>query len=118
MCEKWAAALEAMDNHRKKIGITGVAGIAQKNDDGTIDIQLKDCGQVFNDWGNLYAVACSKLMEMVRTGLPSGTLTPLAGEFSDFVGGTLDGNLYVTFTGAAGHLDLEVAKVGLNLLQS
>lgn len=117
MTEKWAAAFSEMEKHAQKIEIKGIAGIAQRNKDtGIIDIKLKYCGQDFNDWGNLYSVACAKLMEMVRTGQPSGTLTPLAGEFSDFVGGTLQGELYVTFTGAAGHLDLEVAKVGLDFL--
>ena len=116
MNEKWNKAFEVMISQADALGIKGVMGIAFKNVDGKIDLQLLAHGKEYDGWGNFYSIACSKLMEMVRTGQPSGTMTPLAGEFENFGGGTLSGNYYVTFTGAEGHLDLQVAEAGLNVL--
>ena len=116
MNQKWNDAFDAMHAKATELGIVGVAGIAHKDTDGEFTLQLRDFGKEFDSWGNFYAIACSKLMEMVRTGAPSGTMSPLAGEFENFGGGTLTGNYFVTFSGAEGHLDLEVAEAGLNVL--
>jgi|GEM_PF-3088841 len=114
--DKWNEAFAKMAEKADELGIKGVMGIAEVAPDGKIQLQLLEHGKKYDGWGNFYSIACSKLMEMVRTGNPSGTLTPLAGEFEDFVGGTLSGNYYVTFSGAEGNQDLEVAEVGLNVL--
>ena len=116
MNEKYDQAFEAMKAKALELKVVGVIAIAEKTADGEINIQLQKCGKDFDNWGNFYSIACSKLMEMVRTGLPSGTMTPIAGEFENFEGGTLAGNYYVTFSGAAGEIDLEIATVGLDIL--
>lgn len=114
--DKWNKAFKAMATTADKLDIKGVMGIAEKTTNGELTIQLREHGKEFDSWGNFYSIACSKLMEMVRTGQPSGTMSPLAGEFENFGGGTLNGNYYVTFSGAEGHQDLEVAEVGMNIL--
>jgi len=114
--EKWNKAFEAMSTKATAMGIVGVMAIAEKDANGKISMQLVEHGKEFDSWGNFYSIACSKLMEMVRTGQPSGTMLPLAGEFENFGGGTLNGNYYVTFSGAEGDQDLEVAEVGMNIL--
>ena len=114
--EKWNKAFEAMAATADELDIKGVMGIAEKETNGEFTMKLREHGKEFDSWGNFYSIACSKLMEMVRTGQPSGTMTPLAGEFENFGGGTLAGNYYVTFTGAEGHLDLQVAEAGMNVL--
>ena len=114
--DKWSEAFEKMAVTADELGIKVVMGIAEKTTDGEFTMQLREHGKEFDSWGNFYSIACSKLMEMVRTGKPSGTLSPLAGEFENFGGGTLNGNYYVTFSGAEGHQDLIVAEVGMNIL--
>jgi len=114
--DKWKEAFKAMATTADELGIHGVMGIAKKCNDGRIEMQLLEHGKGFDRWGNFYSIACSKLMEMVRTGQPSGTMSPLAGEFENFGGGTLNGNYYVTFSGAEGHQDLIVAEAGMNVL--
>ena len=113
MKDTWNNAFAQMEAKAKELNITGIAAIATLLADGSMRMELKTYGKTFDDWGNYYAIACSKIMEMVRTGAPSGTLTPLAGEFSDFVGGIVQGDTYLTFTGATGEQDLEVAQAGL-----
>jgi len=114
--EKWNKAFEKMAATADELDIKGVMGIAEKGTNGEITMKLREHGKEFDSWGNFYSIACSKLMEMVRTGQPSGTMTPLAGEFENFGGGTLNGNYYVTFSGAEGHQDLIVAEAGMNVL--
>lgn len=122
--EKWSQAFEAMRGKALELEAVGIMAIAEKTANGEIDMQLQSCGKDFDGWGNFYSIACSKIMEMIRTGKPSGTLAPLAGEFENFVGGTLAkasngmlvGDYYVTFSGAAGEIDLEIAQVGLDIL--
>ena len=118
MDEILKAAFHEMEVKASEYGATGVMAIAWKSSDGKIKMILQACGKEFDDWGNYYSIACAKIMEMVRTGKESGTLEPLAGEFKDFVGGTLDRNYYVTFSGAEGHVDLEIAKIGLEILMA
>jgi len=118
MNAKWNRAFEKMAAKGSKLEVTGVMAIAKKEADGKISMQLQEYGKEFDDWGNFYSIACAKIMEMVRTGEDSGTKTPLAGEFENFDGGILSDDYYVTFSGAEGHIDLEIAKVGLNVLLS
>ena len=115
---KWNQAFEAMKTKAAELEVVGVMAIAKKEADGKIRMELQTFEKEFDDWGNFYSIACSKIMEMVRTGIPSGTKKPLAGEFENFEGGTLSGDYYVTFSGAEGHIDLEIAKIGLETLLS
>jgi hypothetical protein len=115
MKESWSKAFEKMAAKAAELNAKGVMAIAEKVQDGSIKMELKTLGNEFNDWGNIYAVACCKIMQMVRTGSDSGQPTKLVGEF-DFVGGTVRDNIYVAFSGSTGEIDLEIAKAGLQEL--
>jgi len=118
MNAKWQQAFEKMAEKASQLEITGVMAIAKKETNGKISMELQDCGKEFDDWGNFYSIACAKIMQMIRTGEDSGTNTILVGEYSGYTGGTLNGEYYVTFSGAEGEIDLKVAKVGLGVLMS
>lgn len=118
MNTKWNVAFEQMRIKANELGATGVMGIAKKAAGGQVDLQLRECGKEYDENCNFAAIVSGKILEMVRTGKQSGTLTPLLGEFDNFMGGVTTDNYYVAFSGASGEDDLEIAKVGLDVLVS
>lgn len=118
MNECWNKAFESMAKKALELEATGVCGIAKKEANGMINLKLYDCGKGYDEWGNFYSLVCAKMMQIVRTGEASGTESDLKGEFLNFIGGIFEGDYFVAFSGAEGHVDLEIAKVGLDILVS
>ena len=118
MKNNWTKVFEKMEAKAEELQANGIMAIAEKEENGKIKMELHALGgREYNDWGNFYAVACCKIMQMLRTGKDSGEPTNLAGEF-DFPGGTTKENFYVAFSGSTGEIDLEIAKAGLEELFS
>ena len=115
MKNNWTQAFEKMEAKAIELNATGIMAIAEKEESGSIKMELKSLGKEYDSWGNFYAIACCKIMQMLRTGEDSGQATGLAGEF-DFEGGTTDKNFYVAFSGSEGEIDLEISKAGLQEL--
>lgn len=116
MDAKWNAAFDVMRNKVKEVDANGAMVIAQKHVDGQVEMQIQACGNPYTADANLASIAVTKVMEMIRTGQPSGTETPLAGEFKGYMGGTCAENYFVAFSGALGPVDLEIAEIGLRVL--
>jgi len=118
MKNNWTAAFEKMEAKATELQASGIVAIAEKEESGKIKMELKALGdREYDGWGNFYAIACCKIMQMHRTGKDSGQPTNLAGEF-DFPGGATKGNFYVAFSGSTGEVDFEIAKAGLEELLS
>ena len=116
MENNWRKAFAQMEAKATELNTNGIMAIAQKEENGRIKMELQALGdRKYDGWGNFYAIACCKIMQMVRTGADSGQPTELAGEF-DFPGGTTSGDFYVAFSGSTGEVDLEIAKAGMQVL--
>ncbi len=112
------AVLDAMQASARAGNHLGVAGAAYLTGAGELISRTRDCGKVFDAWGNYIGIVHAKLAEMCETREDSGTgkRAPLVGELG-YAGGAIrpwgDGYLLAAFSGASSEDDLAISRVGL-----
>lgn len=123
-------ALDAMEEHAKRIGASGTAVILYSADENGKDYYsvmriINAFHTIAEDHTgyNFIALAYSKIAESIETGKDSGNLTRpmITGEFG-YQGSTIardqNGMIITSFSGCTGDVDLEIARTGLQRLQN
>ncbi|HYE67824.1 MAG TPA: hypothetical protein VEA58_04385 [Anaerovoracaceae bacterium] len=121
-------ALNAMEEHAKRIGASGVAVFLYSENENAKDLSsiMRIVGAINtiaedHTGYNFIALAYSKIAESIETGKNSGNLTRpmIEGEFG-YQGSAIakdeNGIIITAFSGCTGDVDLEIAKTGLQSL--
>ncbi|HVI40173.1 MAG TPA: hypothetical protein VM577_05900 [Anaerovoracaceae bacterium] len=118
-------ALNAMEEHAKRIGGSGVAVFLYSEDENAKDLfsVMRIVGAINtiaedHTGYNFIALAYSKIAESIETGKNSGNLMRprIEGEFGyqgSAVAKDMNGMIITSFSGFTGDVDLEIAQTGL-----